>query len=212
MDADADSLPWMTVYKFLIGAVAPRPIGWISTLDESGRRNLAPFSFFNAVSARPPHVIFSPMVRETDSGVKDTLHNVRATREFVVNIVTEDLAEAMNVTSTEFPHEVDEFSAAGLTPAPSQAVRPPRVAESPVHFECRLAHLLELGDGPGGATLVVGRVVHVHVDDSVLLDGDKIDLARLRPIGRLAGAGYCRVTDRFEMKRPPSQIARRSRA
>jgi flavin reductase (DIM6/NTAB) family NADH-FMN oxidoreductase RutF len=210
MDIAADSLPWSTIYKLLIGSVVPRPIGWISTVDESGRRNLAPFSFFNVVSARPPHVIFSPTVRETDAGVKDTLRNVRATGEFVVNIVTEGVAEAMNVTSTEFPYEVDEFAAAGLTAAPSQAVRPPRVAESPVHFECRVAHLLDLGDGPGGSTLVVGRIVHLHVDPSVLVDGDKIDLARLRPIGRLSGSGYCRVTDRFEMKRPPSQIARRA--
>ncbi|HET7010719.1 MAG TPA: flavin reductase family protein [Anaerolineales bacterium] len=209
MDIAADALPWSTVYKLLIGAVVPRPIGWISTLDEGGRRNLAPFSFFNAVSAKPPHVVFSPMIRETDAGVKDTLANLRATGEFVVNIVTEALAQAMNITSTEFPADVDEFEAAGLTAAPSRIVRPPRVAESPVHFECRVAHLLELGDGPGGSTLVVGRVVHVHVDPSVLLDGDKIDLDRLRPIGRLSGAAYCRVTDRFEMKRPPSQIARK---
>jgi flavin reductase (DIM6/NTAB) family NADH-FMN oxidoreductase RutF len=210
MDVAADSLPWTTVYKILIGSVVPRPIGWISTLDEDGRRNLAPFSFFNAVSARPPHVVFSPMIRETDAGVKDTLRNLQATGEFVVNIVTEPLAQAMNVSSTEFPHEVDEFAAAGLTAVPSAAVRPPRVGESPVHFEGRVAHLLPLGEGPGAATLVVGRIVHLHVDPSVLLDGDKIDLDRLQPIGRLAGAGYCRVTDRFEMKRPPSQIPRKA--
>lgn len=209
MEIDPDAYPWSSIYKILIGAVVPRPIGWISSLDESGRRNLAPFSFFNAVCARPPHVVFSPMIRETDAGEKDTLRNVRATGEFVVNIVTEAIAEAMNVSSTEFPREVDEFTAAGLTAAPSVAVKPPRVAESPVHFECRVAHLLPLGEGPGAATLVVGRVVHLHVDPSVLLDGDKIDLDRLQPIGRLSGAGYCRVTDRFEMKRPPSQIASR---
>ncbi len=212
MDVNADSLPWSTVYKILIGSVVPRPIGWISTVDESGQPNLAPFSFFNAVSARPPHVIFSPMVRETDAGVKDTLRNVRATGEFVVNIVTEGVAQAMNITSTEFPHDVDEFVAAGLTATPSRAVRPPRVAESPIHFECRVAHLLDLGDGPGGSTLVVGRVLHLHVDPSLLVEGDKIDLDRLQPIGRLSGSGYCRVTDRFEMKRPPSQIARRDPA
>jgi flavin reductase (DIM6/NTAB) family NADH-FMN oxidoreductase RutF len=207
MELDPETRPWSSVYKILIGAVVPRPIGWISSLDEHGRRNLAPFSFFNAVCARPPHIVFSPLVRETDAGEKDTLRNVRATGEFVVNIVTEALAEAMNLSSTELPPEADEFSVAGLTAAPSVVVKAPRVAESPVHLECRVAHLLELGGQPGAATLVVGRVVHLHVDRSVLLGDDKIDLARLRPIGRLSGAAYCRVTDIFEMKRPPSQLA-----
>ncbi|HSB88779.1 MAG TPA: flavin reductase family protein [Anaerolineales bacterium] len=206
MEIDPDSRPWTSIYKILIGAVVPRPIGWISSLDEDGRRNLAPFSFFNVVSGRPPHIAFSPMIRETDAGEKDTLRNIRATGEFVVNIVTEALAEAMNITSTEFPSPIDEFEAAGLTAAPSAVVKAPRVAESPVHLECRVAHLLEIGGQPGAATLVVGRVVHLHVDPSVLLGEDKIDLAKLRPIGRLSGAAYCRVTDIFEMKRPASQI------
>lgn len=207
MELDPESHPWSSVYKILIGSILPRPIGWISSLDEDGRPNLAPFSFFNVVSARPPHVVFSPMIRETDASEKDTLRNIRATGEFVVNIVTEALAEAMNITSTELPAGVDEFALAGLTPSPASVVRAPRVAQSPIHLECRVAHLLELGHRPGAATLVVGRVVHLHVDPSVLLGEDKIDLARLRPIGRLSGAAYCRVTDIFEMKRPPSQIA-----
>lgn len=206
MEIDPDSRPWTSIYKILIGAVVPRPIGWISSLDEDGRRNLAPFSFFNVVSGRPPQVVFSPMIRGTDAAEKDTLRNIRGTGEFVVNIVTEALAEAMNITSTEFPSPIDEFEAAGLTAVPSVVVKAPRVAESPVHLECRVAHLLEIGDQPGAATLVVGRVVHLHVDPSVLLGEDKIDLAKLRPIGRLAGAAYCRVTDVFEMKRPASQI------
>ena len=206
MEIDPDSRPWTSIYKILIGAVVPRPIGWISSLDEVGHRNLAPFSFFNVVCGQPPHIAFSPMIRETDAGEKDTLRNIRATGEFVVNIVTETLAEAMNITSTEFPSPIDEFEAAGLTAAPSVVVKAPRVAESPVHLECRVAHLLEIGDQPGAATLVVGRVVHLHVDPSVLLGEDKIDLAKLRPIGRLSGAAYCRVTDVFEMKRPASQI------
>jgi flavin reductase (DIM6/NTAB) family NADH-FMN oxidoreductase RutF len=207
MEIDPDTFPWTSIYKILIGAVVPRPIGWISSLDESGLRNLAPFSFFNVVCARPPHVVFSPMIRETDTGEKDTLRNVRATGEFVVNIVTERLAEAMNITSTELPSSVDEFTLAGLTAAPSVAVRPPRVAESPVHLECRVAHQLEIGTAPGAATLIVGRVVHLHVDPAVLQGEDKIDLSQLRPIGRLSGAAYCRVTDTFDMKRPPSQVA-----
>jgi flavin reductase (DIM6/NTAB) family NADH-FMN oxidoreductase RutF len=121
MEADPATLPWKSVYKLMIGSILPRPIGWISTVDAAGQTNLAPFSFFNAVASRPPTVLFCPTIREFDAGPKDTLRNVRTTGEFVVNIVTEALAEAMNISSTEFPAEVDEFRAAGLTPAPSVA-------------------------------------------------------------------------------------------
>ena len=206
MEADPATLPWKSVYKLMIGAILPRPIGWISTVDAAGQANLAPFSVFNAVASRPPTVLFCPTIREFDAGPKDTLRNVRTTGEFVVNIVTEELAEAMNVSSTEFPPEVDEFLAAGVTAAPSAAVAAPRVAESPIHFECRLRQIVEVGSDPGGGAIVVGRVVHLHVDPSVLVDGDKIDLAALRPIGRLSGAAYCRVTDVFQMPRPKSQL------
>ena len=210
MEADPATLPWKSVYKLLIGSILPRPIGWISTVDAAGLTNLAPFSFFNAVASRPPTVVFCPTIREFDAGPKDTLRNVRTTGEFVVNIVTEALADAMNISSTEFPPEVDEFRAAGLTPAASAVVSPPRVAESPIHYECRVHQIVDIGSEPGGGSLVLGRIVHLHVDPSVLLQDDKIDLSVLRPIGRLSGAGYCRVSDRFEMKRPPSQIPRKA--
>lgn len=208
MEADPAALPWKTVYKLMIGSILPRPIGWISTADAAGLANLAPFSFFNAVAARPPMVAFCPTIREFDAGPKDTLRNVRTTGEFVVNIVTEALAEAMNITSTEFPPEVDEFRAAGLTAVPSAVVAPPRVAESPIHFECRLHQIVDLGAEPGAGALVLGRIVHLHVDPSVLAGDDKIDLAALRPIGRLSGGSYCRVTDVFQMPRPKSQLGR----
>ncbi len=208
METSTDEAPWRFFYKILIGSVLPRPIGWISTVDAEGRPNLAPFSFFNAVCSNPPHVLFCPSIRATDRTTKDTLNNVRATGEFVVNIVTEALAEAMNVTATEFPSEVNEFEVAGVRQMPSVAVSPPRVAESPIHFECRVAHILDLGHEPGGGSVVVGRVVHLHVSDEVLFDGDKIDLQALKPVGRLAGAAYCRVTDVFEIQRPASQIKR----
>ncbi len=210
MEFDIATLEWRTAYKLLTGSILPRPIGWISSLDEQGRRNLAPFSFFNAVCSNPPHVLFCPSIRGTDGGYKDTLNNVRATGEFVANIVTEALAEAMNLTSTELPPEVDEFELAGLTPVPAVTIEAPRVAESPIHFECRVAQIIELGRELGGGSLVLGRVLHIHVADDVLFDGDKIDLAKLKPIGRLAGASYCRVTDLFDMPRPPSQLARSS--
>ncbi len=206
MEIVPEDLPWQSVYKILIGSVVPRPIGWISTVNSAGRPNLAPFSFFNAVCANPPHVLFCPSVRIEDRQPKDSLRNVRATGEFVVNIVTEDLAEAMNITSADLPAEMNEFEIAGLTITPSTAVRPPRVAKSPIHYECKVVHIFELGKQPGAGNIVIGRVVHIHVDESVLFGGDKIDLAKLKPIGRLGGNGYCRVTDLFKMVRPSSQI------
>jgi len=194
------------MYKLMIGSIVPRPIGWISTINASGQPNLAPFSFFNAVCPNPPTVLFCTQVRATDSSEKDTIRNVRMSGEFVVNIVTESTAEAMNITSTEFPPDVDEFAAAGLTPEPSLKVRPPRVAESPIHYECTLTQIVDLGSEPGGGSIVIGRVVHLHVRSELLIGDDKIDIERLQPIGRLAGSGYCRVTDLFSMTRPPSQI------
>jgi flavin reductase (DIM6/NTAB) family NADH-FMN oxidoreductase RutF len=206
MEINPESIPWKSMYKLMIGSILPRPIGWISSIGTNGSANLAPFSFFNAVCSNPPTVLFCPSVRSTDSASKDTLNNVRATGEFVVNIVTEELATAMNLTSTEFPAEIDEIEAAGLTPLPSKLVKPPRVGESPIHYECRVMEIINIGEAPGGGSIVIGRVVHLHVSDDVLLLPDKIDLACLRPVGRLAGSAYCRVTDIFEMVRPPSQI------
>ena len=206
MDVSVTEIPWQTLYKIMIGTILPRPIGWISSVDAQGKFNLAPFSFFNAICANPPHLLFSPTIRSTDKKEKDTLRNVRETGEFVVNIVTEELAEAMNITATEFPEEINEFLFAELQTTPSRLVSPPRVAASPVHFECKLAQIVDFGDQPGGGSLVIGRIVHLHVDEAVLYGGDKIDLSRLKPIGRLAGNSYCRVTDLFELVRPPSQI------
>ena len=206
MEILPEDLSWLSIYNILVGSIVPRPIGWISTVNLVGQPNLAPFSFFNAVCPNPPHVLFCPNVRGTDHQAKDSLLNVRATGEFVVNIVTEDLAEAMNLTSTQLPDEVNEFEFGDLSISPSKAVRPPRVAESPIHYECKMVHIFDLGDQPGGGSVVIGRVVHIHVDESVLFGKDKIDVTRLKPIGRLGGNGYCRVTDLFKMVKPPSQI------
>jgi flavin reductase (DIM6/NTAB) family NADH-FMN oxidoreductase RutF len=206
MEITPTSLPWKSVYKILLGSVLPRPIGWISSINIEGQVNLAPFSFFNVVCPNPPTVLFCPNIRSTDKEQKDTVNNVRATGEFVVNIVTEDLAEAMNITSTEFPAEVNEFESAGLTAAPSLVIRPPRVAESPIHFECRLMKIIDIGSEPGGGSIVIGEIVQIHVDESVLLGIDKVDVLKLKPIGRLAGNDYCRVTDIFQMTRAASKI------
>ena len=206
MIINPDDSPWESIYKLMIGSIVPRPIGWISTVNASGQPNLAPFSFFNGVCARPPHVLFCPMMRGTDLSPKDTLRNVRATGEFVANIVSESLKIQMNITSTEFPAQINEFEAAGLTPAPSIIVSPPRVLESAVQYECKVVHIVDLGSDPGGGSVVIGRVVRIHVRDDVLMGLDKIDLEKLAPIGRLAGHSYCRLTDIFELVRPPFQI------
>jgi flavin reductase (DIM6/NTAB) family NADH-FMN oxidoreductase RutF len=209
MEIAPDSIPRASLYKILIGSVVPRPIGWISTVNASGQPNLAPFSFFNVVCAKPPTVLFCPMIRGTDGEQKDTLNNVKATGEFVVNIFGEELASEMVATSVEIAANVNEFELAGLESAPSTVVKPPRVAKSPIHFECKLTQIVEIGNNPGGGSVVIGEIVHVHVDERVLLGEDKIDLAALKPIGRLAGSVYVRVTDLFEMERPKSQIPKK---
>jgi flavin reductase (DIM6/NTAB) family NADH-FMN oxidoreductase RutF len=146
------------------------------------------------------------MTRSSDTGSKDTLNNLRANGEFVVNIVTEELAEAMTRTSVEAPPDVNEFVFAGLEAAPSVIVRPPRVAASPVHFECRLNQIVEISAQPGGGTIVIGTIVHIHVEERVLLGDDKIDLSALKPVGRLAGNAYVRMSDVFGIDRPKSQL------
>ena len=206
MEIAPDALSRQSLYKILIGSVVPRPIGWISTVNVGGQPNLAPFSFFNVVCPKPPTVLFCPMIRGTDGKAKDTLNNVKATSEFVVNIVSENLAAAMVASSVEIAPEVNEFELTGLATAPSVIVRPPRVAESLIHFECKLSQMIEIGNQPGGGSVVLGEIVHLHVDERVLFGEDKIDLAALKPIGRLAGSAYVRMTDIYEMERPKSQI------
>lgn len=202
MEINPTTLPHQSIYKILTGSVLPRPIGWISSIDMGGRPNLAPFSFFNAVCSNPPTVLFCSSIRGSDGKTKDTLNNVRATSEFVVNIVTEELLQAMNASSIEAPSDFNEFDYAGLTLAPSVVVKPPRVAESPIHFECKLREIIEIGNEPGGGSIVIGTIVHIHADDGVMIGEDKINLTALKPIGRLMGSGYCRVTDLIEIERP----------
>lgn len=206
MEIIPGSIPWQSFYKLMIGTIVPRPIGWISSLSTDGTPNLAPFSFFNAVCSNPPHVLFCASMRAAprpDSGLwKDTLHNVRETGEFVVNIVTEALAEAMNITSGEYARGQNEFEIAGVTARPSVLVKPPKVAESPVHYECVVSHIIDVSDQPGGASVVIGRVVHMDIADELIIGGDRVDILKLKPVGRLAGTGYARVNDLFDMARP----------
>lgn len=206
MDIDTSNYPPREVYKLLTAAVIPRPIAWVSTVNTQGQPNLAPFSFFNAVCQDPPTILFCPGVRSVDMNPKDTYHNIRDTGEFVINFVTEALAEAMNITAVEAPAEVNEFERAQLTAAPGKMVDVPHVAESPIHFECKLREIVTINEGPGGGYVVIGTVVYMHVDDSVYREGSYIDLAAYRPIGRLSGSRYTRVSDIFELQRPPSEI------
>ncbi len=192
-------------YKLLVGAVVPRPIAFVSSMDEKGVRNLAPFSFFTVASANPPIVCFCPMVRGGAKNnlqpTKDTLRNIIATREFVLNIVSEEFAEKMNACSAEVSPEVDEFELSGLTPLDSELIRPPRVAESHVQMECRLEQIVHVSTEPLGGSIVLGEVLRFHIRES-LLDNFKIDPEQLNAIGRMAGATYARTRDRFEMERP----------
>ena len=199
------------LYNILLSSVAPRPIAWVSTLNASGQPNLAPFSFFNCVSVDPPLLAFAPAMRppkDRNSGrtaiegePKDTLRNVRETKEFVVNVVTYDLLEAMNVSSGEYEPAVNEFELAKLTPIPSRVVRPPRVGESPISFECKLHQILDFSTAPTGNSLVIGQIVAIHIDHAHLKDG-RIDRDSLDLIGRMGGMQYTRTTDRVELARP----------
>ena len=186
-------------YKLLSSTITPRPIAWVSTVGPDGVRNIAPFSFFNVFGEDPPVVGFSVNDRRLGDR-KDTGNNVRATGEFVVNLVTEPLAAAMNVTAAEFRPEVDEFAEAGLTAAPSLRVTPPRILESPVSFECRLMQIVEFGPA---RSLVLGEVLLMHVADAVVADAARfyIDSDRLAALGRAEGNRYVRTGDRFEIPR-----------
>lgn len=202
MQFNPETIDATLAYKLLSGTIVPRPIGWISTISPTGVNNLAPYSFFNAVSGHPPHVLFCSGKRSGEH--KDSAGNALVTGEFVVNLVSESTAEAMNLTATELPGDVDEFAYAGLTPLPSVIVAAPRVGESLVNFECKVVHSYEIEGG--GSVIVVGRVVMMHVADAILDERYRIDYAAYKPVGRLAGSGYCRVNDLFEMERPASQL------
>ncbi len=193
------------IYKLMIGMIVPRPIAFVSTVDAAGNRNLAPFSYFTACSSNPPVVCFCTSVRSGPRPHKDTLENIRATGELVVNIVSEEIAEQMNLCSAEVPPEVDEFELSGLTPLASDLVKPPRVAESRVQMECRLRQILVVSEQPGGGSLVLGDVLRFHIEEALLDDqkgGYKIDPDKLNAIGRMGGPIYTRTRDRFEMQRP----------
>ncbi len=201
MTVNPDEQSPQNLYKLMIGSIVPRPIAFVSTVNADGAPNLAPFSFFTGVGANPPAVCFCPVRRASDGRRKDTLRNILDVGEFVVNVVAEDFAAQMNMCSADFDPEVNEFEVSGLTPVPSELIKPPRVAESRIQMECRLLQTVEISDQPLGATIVIGRVLLFHVDDS-LFDGFRIDPDKLCAIGRMGGPTYSRTADRFDLPRP----------
>jgi flavin reductase (DIM6/NTAB) family NADH-FMN oxidoreductase RutF len=189
------------IERLLVGVILPRPIAFVSTISADGILNLAPFSFFTAVCPKPPVVCFCNSIRSRDGSKKDTLRNVEATGEFVVSIVSEDFATQMVACSGDYPPDVSEFDVSGLTPIPSDLVKPPRVKESRVQMECRLLQVVTVSNEPGGGSLVMGQVLRFHVDDGIVENGI-VDPDKLQPIGRMGGITYVRTTDRFSLARP----------
>lgn len=209
MDVVPSQLAHRELYNILISTVVPRPIAWVSSLSAAGQPNLAPFSFFNAVCAKPPLLAFAPGMRAQKppaaadaAGVpKDTLRNVRETGEFVINLVSFELAEAMNLTSGDYEAGINEFEIAKIESVQSTVVRPRRVAQSPISFECKLHQILDFNPEPEGGSLVIGEIVSIHMDERHLKEG-RIDRNSLDLIGRMGGMQYTRTTQRFEMVRP----------
>lgn len=201
MQFDFRTLPPADRYKLLIGSVVPRPIALITSIDRNGVVNAAPFSFFNVLSHDPAIVTLG--IEQRHSGApKDTVRNIRETAEFVVNLVDETIAEAMNVCAIDFPEGVDELFEAGLTAAPAVAVKPPRIGESPVNLECRLVQELRLGDA-GKRSIILGEIVYCHVRDGLVDERCRIETDKMKLVGRLAGTGYVRLSDPFSMPRIP---------
>ncbi|HEY4245435.1 MAG TPA: flavin reductase family protein [Lacunisphaera sp.] len=201
MILDLSQLPPRDAYRWMVNAITPRPIAWVSTISAAGKTNLAPFSFFQGVCAKPPTVIFCGANDRTGKK-KDSVINVNAVPEFVVNLVPYALRESMNLTAATLPYGESEFEKFNIPTAAAQKVRPLRVADAPIAFECKLDRIVELGDGPLGSSVVFGTILCMHVNESIL-DGDgAIDPVKLDTIGRMGGDFYTRTTELFSMKRP----------
>jgi flavin reductase (DIM6/NTAB) family NADH-FMN oxidoreductase RutF len=198
---DPETLPPREVYQHMTSFITPRPIAWVSSVSPDGAMNLAPFSFFQGVCAKPPMLMFCP-VNDREGRPKDTLRNVEATGEFVVNLVNFANAEAMNATAATLPYGESEFAKFGIEAAASERVKPLRVAAAPVALECVLHHIVRVSEGPLGGNIVIGRIVLMHIDESVRGADGLCDAAKLDTIGRLSGNDYVRTTERFTVVRP----------
>jgi flavin reductase (DIM6/NTAB) family NADH-FMN oxidoreductase RutF len=187
-------------YKFLIGSILPRPIAVVSTRNEDGSNNVAPFSFFTAVSAKPMIIAFSPLIRSSTGEMKDTPRNIFREKEFVVNFVSEEIIDKINSTSTELPYGQDEFEFAGLTPIESEKVKAKRIKESKIHFECIYRDHLSYGDEPGCGQIITGEVVKIHVSEEIE-DSGRIETKSYKPVGRGAGNDWILCTDLIQRER-----------
>lgn len=203
MKFDPKSLQYRDAARLLTDVVVPRPIAWISTASERGIYNLAPFSAYSMVVGTNPLLICFSISAKRDGQKKDTILNIELTKEFVINVVTEDLAEAMNKTSAPYPKDVSEYEKTGLTPVKADLVKAPMVGESPINMECRVLQILEFGQAPTLANLVIGEILLIHITDE-LYDKQSRCVSGLKTIGRLGGDRdiYCRIRDSFQMKRP----------
>lgn len=201
---DPKTLSVQALHGFLLSSVGPRPIALASTINENGVPNLAPFSFFNVFSANPPIMIFSPARRGTDSSTKHTYENVKQVKEAVINIVDYQMVHQMVLTSANFPEGVSEFEKAGFTPIASEVVKPMRVKESPVQFECKITKIIELGDGPASGNLIFAEVVRFYVNEEILGENGRIDPEKIDLVGRAGGNYYARAfgNSLFEISRP----------
>lgn len=201
MELDLRALSSREAYTWMTDLITPRPIAWVSTVDAAGRSNLAPFSFFNGVTASPPTLLFVP-VNLRDGAKKDTVLNLEAVPECVVHIVPHALAEKMNACAARLPHGESEFAAFGIEATPSAKVKPPRVAAAPAAFECRVRQIVLVGEGAGAAHVVIADIVWLHVRDDVLGTTGAVEAARLDAVGRLGGEDYATTRDRFQLARP----------
>jgi flavin reductase (DIM6/NTAB) family NADH-FMN oxidoreductase RutF len=201
MQIDVKATPVLDVYQTLVSLVTPRPIAWVTTQSPQGVVNLAPFSFFNMFGANPPVVVFSPTLKR-DGGKKDTLINIEATGEFVINASTEVDAEAINRSSSPLAYDESEIDLLGRETTGSLMVKPPRLAGIPFALECRVLQIVPIGHGSISANLVVGEVLMIHIDDSVLGNDGQVDPRKLKTISRMGGDFWARTTDLFQLERP----------
>lgn len=201
---DPELLETRILHKILLTSIAPRPIAFASTIDAKGNINLSPFSYFNVFSSNPPILIFSPSRRVRDNSTKHTLENAIETKEVVINMVDYSLAEQMSQSSQDYDKGINEFIETGLTEVPSIKVKPPRVLESPISFECIVDNIISLGDQGGAGQLVIAKVVHIHVKSELLDPDDQIDPVKLDLVARLGGDWYTRVTkdSMFKITKP----------
>ncbi|MDC0096898.1 flavin reductase family protein [bacterium] len=204
---DPKAVSTAALHGYMLGAVTPRPIAFASTIDSAGNVNLSPFSFFNVFSANPPIMIFSPARRGRDNTTKHTYENVLQVKEVVINIVNYDIVQQMSLSSTEYGKGINEFEKAGLTPLASQTIKPPRVAESPVQFECRVNEVISLGTEGGAGNLVICEVLKMHINEAVLDADGKIDPVKLDAVSRMGGNWYSRAKQgMFEVPKPLSRL------